>query len=234
MLMIDHHRMLSRLTGRLPVTQRGLTLVETLVSILVLSIAILGIAGLQAAATRAQSGAWARGAISVLASDLSERMRANIDGVNGVAVTTVGGTGSVSTLATGYEFVETFANQQSSIPAPSVSCGSTTVVCTPSQRAEFDMSTWRSLVRRTLPNGSVLVGGTALTGMDVTIMWLDKDFTQRNTTNATDVALDDLSTTNECPAIGASTSTDAQRRFCCPSIAAVPPGVRCYSMVLFP
>jgi type IV pilus assembly protein PilV len=213
--------------------QSGLTLIETLISILVFSIAMLGIAALQAAATRAQSGVWARGAVSVLVSDLSERMRANLDGINGVSVTTVGGTGSTSLLATGYEYVDTFAAQQVAIPAPAVDCNAAGAACTPAQRADFDMLIWRNLVRRSLPNGAVMVGGTALTGMDVTIMWLDKDFTARNTTNADDVALDDLSTTNTCPAAGAAAS-EAQRRFCCPTSAAVPAGVRCYNTVILP
>ena len=57
--------------------QRGTTLVETLVALLVLSIGLLGVAGLQMASLQNNRGAHLRSQASVLAYDIADRMRAN-------------------------------------------------------------------------------------------------------------------------------------------------------------
>lgn len=57
--------------------QRGVTLVEALVALLVLSIGLLGVAGLQMAALRNNHGAHLRSQATVLAYDILDRMRAN-------------------------------------------------------------------------------------------------------------------------------------------------------------
>jgi type IV pilus assembly protein PilV len=58
-------------------TQAGVTLIEVMVSILVLSIGALGLAGLQISAKRAGYEAVQRTDASFLAMDIMERMRAN-------------------------------------------------------------------------------------------------------------------------------------------------------------
>jgi type IV pilus assembly protein PilV len=58
-------------------SQRGTTLVETLVALLVLSIGLLGVAALQVNALQTNQGAHIRSQASVLAYDLADRMRAN-------------------------------------------------------------------------------------------------------------------------------------------------------------
>ncbi|MES1262921.1 MAG: type IV pilus modification protein PilV [Peristeroidobacter soli] len=57
--------------------QRGTTLVETLVALLVLSIGLLGVAALQVNALQTNQGAHVRSQASVLAYDIADRMRAN-------------------------------------------------------------------------------------------------------------------------------------------------------------
>src|SRR6218665_4116587 len=57
----------------------GVTLVEVMVAIVVLSIGLLGIAGLQAATLKYKINTWARSSASILLSDLSERARINPD-----------------------------------------------------------------------------------------------------------------------------------------------------------
>lgn len=59
--------------------QRGFTLVEALVATLVLSIGLLGVAGLQLSALRNNNTAAARAQASYLAYDIVDRMRANRD-----------------------------------------------------------------------------------------------------------------------------------------------------------
>ena len=57
--------------------QQGFTLIEVLVSLLVLSIGLLGLAALQATSLKANHGAYNRGQAIFLAYDIMDRMRAN-------------------------------------------------------------------------------------------------------------------------------------------------------------
>jgi type IV pilus assembly protein PilV len=56
---------------------RGTTLIETLVALLVLSIGLLGVAGLQMSSLQNNRGAHLRSQAQVLAYDIADRMRAN-------------------------------------------------------------------------------------------------------------------------------------------------------------
>jgi type IV pilus assembly protein PilV len=56
---------------------RGTTLIETLVALLVLSIGLLGVAGLQMTSLQNNRGAHLRSQAQVLAYDIADRMRAN-------------------------------------------------------------------------------------------------------------------------------------------------------------
>src|SRR6218665_587583 len=58
---------------------RGATLAEVMAAIVVLSIGLLGIAGLQAATLKYKINAWARSSASTFLSDLAERVRINPD-----------------------------------------------------------------------------------------------------------------------------------------------------------
>lgn len=58
---------------------QGFTLIEVLVALLVLSIGLLGVAGLQLASLRDSQDAYMRSQASILAMDITERMRANRD-----------------------------------------------------------------------------------------------------------------------------------------------------------
>lgn len=57
--------------------QGGMTLIEVLVALLVLSIGLLGVAGLQWQALRSNHGAHLRSQATILAHDIADRMRAN-------------------------------------------------------------------------------------------------------------------------------------------------------------
>jgi type IV pilus assembly protein PilV len=56
---------------------RGMTLIEALVALVVLSVGLLGVAGMQMTALRNNLGAHLRSQATVLAYDISDRMRAN-------------------------------------------------------------------------------------------------------------------------------------------------------------
>ncbi len=64
--------------------QRGMTLIETLVALVVLSIGLLGVAAMQMASLRNNHAAHTRSQATALAYDIADRMRANRDAaING-------------------------------------------------------------------------------------------------------------------------------------------------------
>lgn len=58
--------------------QAGFTLIEVMVSVVVLAIGLLGLAGLQATSMRFNSSAYLRSQATNLAYDIADRMRANV------------------------------------------------------------------------------------------------------------------------------------------------------------
>jgi type IV pilus assembly protein PilV len=62
---------------KMKMSERGTTLVETLVALLVLSIGLLGVAGLQMTSLQNNRGAHLRSQAQVLAYAIADRMRAN-------------------------------------------------------------------------------------------------------------------------------------------------------------
>lgn len=60
-----------------PQRQRGVTLVEILITVVITSIGLLGVAGLHLTSLRAGQGAHVRSQATALAADIIDRMRAN-------------------------------------------------------------------------------------------------------------------------------------------------------------
>lgn len=61
----------------LPQRQQGATLIEVLIAVVVLSIGLLGLAGLQATSVKSNHSAYQRSQATLLAYDIADRMRAN-------------------------------------------------------------------------------------------------------------------------------------------------------------
>lgn len=77
-----------------PPTPRGFTLIEVLVSILVFSMGLLGLAGMQATALRNGNDALMRSIALAQIYDMADRMRANPQGVQAGLYDAVSGAGS--------------------------------------------------------------------------------------------------------------------------------------------
>lgn len=147
-----------------PAGQSGIALLEVLVTILILAIGFLGLAGLQLTALRNNSSAYERSQATMLAYDIIDRMRANKQAANS-------GNYTIALNA-----------------APSsTDCRGTSANCSTSQLAAFDVNQWKCSLGKwdsnasctslgitgKLPNGdgSIAVNGSLIT---VTIQWEDE------------------------------------------------------------
>jgi type IV pilus assembly protein PilV len=83
-----------------PRAQRGFTLIEILVTVVLISVGLLGVAALQLTTLRGNQEAYVRSQASVIANDILDRMRASpIAFRNGLYDTDFNGTGAASTPA---------------------------------------------------------------------------------------------------------------------------------------
>lgn len=154
--------------GRL--RQSGVTLIEVLVSILILGLAMISLAGLQSYTVKYQLGSSNRAVLSMLVSDYAERVRANLQAAPG---------GSASSGTSPYLITDAWADQSDPPAAAGTDCATT--VCTDAATlAAWDMALWRQRVRDELPRGSVQVTGDIHDGLNLTIMWQDNDFTDKS------------------------------------------------------
>ena len=136
-----------------PKNQRGFSMIEVLVTLLIVSLALLGTAGLQAYAMRLNQGGQFRTQAVFLAADLAERMEANKAGV-------VAGS---------------YALALSSDPG-ALSTACMTGTCTAATLAAFDLSQWQSAIAASLPQSSwsvVNAGGSPST-VTITLNWVDR------------------------------------------------------------
>lgn len=137
--------------------QSGATLIEALVSILVMSLGLLGLAALQLNALSFQKSSWATHRISELVIDASERIRANPRGV--------------------YTFANTYAAAAATTGAPTPNnCRNSGADCTISQIINDDLSALATKAQTTLPGGAIRIDNLEPAGIVVTAMYRDKDF----------------------------------------------------------
>ncbi|TCK19144.1 type IV pilus assembly protein PilV [Thiogranum longum] len=112
--------------------QRGFTMIEVLVTVIILSIGLLGLAGLQATSLRNNQSAFIRSQATILAYDIADRMRANAAGAaNG-----------------DYQF-----DTGSGAPGSVANC-STSTGCTSAEMAQNDLNEWFDSVTNLLPDGT--------------------------------------------------------------------------------
>ena len=136
-------------TGR---KQGGFTLLEVLIALLVLSIGLLGFAALQTLGLRSNQMASMRTLSTQYAYDMTDRMRANPEGVDAS------------------QYVYTY--DPDSPPTYSKDCRTET--CTPTEMAEFDIALWINTLEQTLPSGRGSISQAVTAGVTthtVTIFW---------------------------------------------------------------
>lgn len=194
-----------------PRRNRGTTLIEVLVAILILSIGLLGIAGLQASTMRYSQGSWARAAVSSNLSDIADRIRAN-----------------PAASDTKYVLSTVYNTQRTEIDTLSAAKNCETSTCTPDELADYHVVQWRLALNRDMPGSAGFISGTRATGYVVTAIWFDKT----NFTYGADGKPTTAEAVTACSKIASGVSF--AERTCCPDAASAPAGARCTNMVVVP
>jgi type IV pilus assembly protein PilV len=130
------NRSFSQLSSRRAIRtqQSGFTLIEVMVSVLVLSIGLVGVAALQGVSLKNTQSSFMRSQATALAYDVADRMRANVIS----ARTGLYNSGSYDP------------------PATVTGCKSTTG-CTAQNMAEHDLAEWNAAIATYLPMGEGVV-----------------------------------------------------------------------------
>ena len=155
--------------------QRGFTLLEVLISILVFSIGLLGVAGLMVLSVRTNHSAFLRTQASFLAESMAERMRTNLGWID-----QYNGTYDTST----------------DVATPPTNCRAS--ACTPTQLAGYDLWAWNQQLVEHLPAPTAVIncdnlppnpgyaGSQPYGGLcRMTITWTEADLSRTGGTPAT-------------------------------------------------
>ncbi|MCP4128534.1 MAG: type IV pilus modification protein PilV [Gammaproteobacteria bacterium] len=145
--------------------QRGYSLMEVLVAMIILAVGLLGIAGLQALSVKNTHSAYLRSQATLLAYEIIDDIRANPSAMANYAI------------AIG-----------AALPSLSTACIGVSASCTTAQLAAYDISQWSSGITGLLPGGdaSVVVSGDDVT---VTVQWVDKEATAHDATRIVDLEI---------------------------------------------
>ena len=153
-------------------TQQGLTLLEILIALVVLSVGLLGIAGMQATGLRNNHAAYTKTQATALAMDMADRIRANPDGTADYAgldtndSTTMSGAADCTPAA-------------SCNPVPLCENVTTANGCSPANIAKFDKYQWsRPLVSTEapiLPKGRGMISQSGKT-ITITLLWREPNY----------------------------------------------------------
>jgi type IV pilus assembly protein PilV len=118
----------AKLSSANPLRTSGFSLIEVLIALVVFSVGLLGVAGLQVSGLRANHSSALRSQTTYLAYDMADRMRANLQGVN-----------------------DGNYNNLSGVPGDP---GCVSSGCTPALMAQDDLREWNLANSTNLPSGS--------------------------------------------------------------------------------
>ena len=127
--------------------QRGVSLIEVMMSVLIFSIGLIGLAGLMVMSTRSNHSAYLRTQVTFLANNMADRMSANPRGV----------------------WVGSYNSGVYPVAAATVGCGAGSP-CNSADLAVHDQQLWSNQLRTFLPNPSASISctGTSDVGYDPT------------------------------------------------------------------
>lgn len=159
----------NRLRSRAAQAARGSSLIEVLVALVVLSVAMVGAAGVQLKAMKFGQVSQQRSLAVQQASAISERMRANL--------------AAASMSTSPYEF--NFAYSEIPTKLQGVTAPACTSTCTPDEMARRHLLDWQAQLGQGLTGGRGSIARTANAAGSpyvVTVMWVEKEMvdTQRS------------------------------------------------------
>ncbi|MGB7184025.1 MAG: type IV pilus modification protein PilV [Burkholderiaceae bacterium] len=141
-------------------TQKGSSLIEVVVAIMVLSVGMLAYVGLQAESLQFGKMAQFRTVATQLATDYIDRARGNSD----------------EALRGTYDFAQAYAPLAGPLAIPACAIANN---CTELEMAAQDIALWRNNARLALPGGSLFALSDALVGttqpVDLWVIWQDPD-----------------------------------------------------------
>lgn len=175
-------------------SQRGATLVEVLVTMVVVALGLMGTAGLLLASTRFQQTSAMRGEAIQQAEFVIEKMRANNSRLTAAA--------AVESDETIYVAEDAYGDADDLPDDPG--CGlSGQADCGPGESAQRDLREWRLSLEQTLPGGRGSIfttanaaGATEPTGRRVVVMWREKTELETDTDESLEIDREDPA----CPA----------------------------------
>lgn len=140
----------TRITSNgLECSQSGFSILEIMVTLVVLSTGLLGVANLQVDALRGNQGAYLASVAAQQAEDMAERMQSN----------------PVAVAADAYDALD------AGIPSIKVDCQS--VACTPSQLVQYDHNRWNAANQALLPGGAGQVAEISNGVFLIGVRWRD-------------------------------------------------------------
>lgn len=141
--------------------QRGTSLLEVLIAVVVLSMGMLAYVNMQAVALASGKIAQFRSVATQLATDYADRMRAN----------------AAAALAGNYQFVQPYAPGPVVVPVCAVPAA-----CTAAEIAAIDLAVWRNIAADQLPGGGLFAQmdpalppppASPVGAMDLWVIWRD-------------------------------------------------------------
>lgn len=139
--------------------ENGLSMLEVLITIVVISFGLLGVAGLQITGLKNNQMSYSRSIATFQAYDMADRMRANMTGVN----------------AGNYDAITNTAYVDPGCANPATATGG----CTPAQIATYDASVWHDANTKLLPGGGgtvtkIVVAPGISAIFDISVFWTEK------------------------------------------------------------
>ncbi len=135
----------------------GFSLIEVLVTVVVLSVGLLGLAGMQYQGSDSTSSAYYRSQATFIGNELAERMHANRPAVNNNEYAPIN-------IADSQNFIDNYSND---LPNCDTNSTDTAESCDTSQLAAFDIHHAVLTINEHLPNGRLMTTCTDSDTLDV-------------------------------------------------------------------
>ena len=166
--------------------QKGFTLLESLIAILLVALGILGILGIQMRTLSNTQDTMRRSLSIRLVNDLSERIKNQTSGI-----------------ANAGQYTTTWTNLAQPITAPATDCSANGATCSSTQLAQYDKYLWLNSVKNSLPLGQVRVFATNDSkSLGVMLAWRSNEDSAG--VQAPTSAVDSTGTAVQCPKSNAS------------------------------